>query len=246
MTSFGDQKLNSTSFVQQTMDYITDAIKRRQLLPGSKIPTEAQLTEILGVSRNTVREAIKILVYMGVLEIRRPEGTFVRSGFSESLIDPMIYGIILNQGDSIQDLMDLREMMESGAIRLVIRNASDEEIEQLREPLETLKNACLAGEPDLETVFQADDAFHIAVNALGGNEMVIRICNTVRALTHSMRHESVEEMLREHRGEELYLAHERIFLILKERNLRSLEQKVRSTYFVKGVALDSFPDDDDG
>ena len=93
-----NHKINSRSVVQQTMDYITDSIIRKELLPGDQIPTEAQLTEILGVSRNTVREAIKILIYMGVLEIRRPEGTFVCSGFSEPLIDPMLYGIILNQG----------------------------------------------------------------------------------------------------------------------------------------------------
>ena len=66
-----NHKINSRSVVQQTMDYITDSIIRKELLPGDQIPTEAQLTEILGVSRNTVREAIKILIYMGVLEIRR-------------------------------------------------------------------------------------------------------------------------------------------------------------------------------
>ena len=66
-------KINSRSVVQQTMDYITDSIIRKELLPGDQIPTEAQLTEILGVSRNTVREAIKIMVAMGVLEDYRRE-----------------------------------------------------------------------------------------------------------------------------------------------------------------------------
>ena len=50
-----NHKINSRSVVQQTMDYITDSIIRKELLPGDQIPTEAQLTEILGVSRNTVR-----------------------------------------------------------------------------------------------------------------------------------------------------------------------------------------------
>ena len=88
-------KINNTSVVQQTIDYLTGAIMRREYVPGSRIPTEMELADLLGVSRNTVREAVKILVFMGVLEIRRPEGTFVCSGFSDSLIDPMIYGLSL-------------------------------------------------------------------------------------------------------------------------------------------------------
>ena len=105
-------KIKSTSVVEQTISFLTDAIMRRELRPGDKIPTEFELADKLGVSRNTVREAVKTLVFMGVLEIRRPEGTFVRSGFTESLIDPMIYGIILNQDDSFEGLMQLREMIE--------------------------------------------------------------------------------------------------------------------------------------
>lgn len=231
-------KINSRSVVQQTMDYITDSIIRKELLPGDQIPTEAQLTEILGVSRNTVREAIKILIYMGVLEIRRPEGTFVCSGFSEPLIDPMLYGIILNQGDSYDDLMDLREMMESGVMRMVIRRASDEDIEKLHPALMRLKEACMAEHPDLEEVFRRDDEFHIAVNELGGNEMVIRISNTVRMLTHSMRYDSVQQMLASGRAEELYRAHERIYRILKDRDEEDLERKIRSTYYVDGQSLE--------
>ena len=98
-----EKKANKSSVpsaVQQTINYLTGAIMRREYTPGSKIPTENDLADLVGVSRNTVREAVKILVFMGVLEIRRPEGTFVCSGFSNSLIDPMLYGIILNQGDS--------------------------------------------------------------------------------------------------------------------------------------------------
>ena len=149
-------KSSVSSAVQQTINYLTGAIMRREYTPGSKIPTENDLADLVGVSRNTVREAVKILVFMGVLEIRRPEGTFVCSGFSNSLIDPMLYGIILNQGDSYDGLMELREMMEVGVLRIVMMKAADEEIEKLREPLARLKDACMAEKPDLDTVFCAD------------------------------------------------------------------------------------------
>ena len=114
------KKVKNPSVVQQVIDSLTDAMIRKELRPRDKIPTENELSESLGVARNSVREAIKILVFLGVLEIRRPEGTFVCDGFSESMINPMIYGIILNQGDSWDSLMELREMTEAGVIRLAI------------------------------------------------------------------------------------------------------------------------------
>lgn len=230
-------KINSTSVVEQTINFLTDAIIRRELKPGSKIPTEIELSEKLGVSRNTVREAIKTLIFMGVLEIRRPEGTFVRSGFTESLIDPMVYGIILNQDDSYDSLMELREMTEVGVMRLVIEKASDEEIEKLREPLSALEAACRAEKPDLDTVFNADNAFHEAINELGGNQMVIKISNIVRMLTHAMRYESVDVMIRKGETATLYEVHEKIFNILKNRDENNLNHEIRSTYFVDGQAL---------
>lgn len=230
-------KVNNPSVVQQTIDYLTGAIMRREYVPGSRIPPEMELADLLGVSRNTVREAIKILTFLGVLEIRRPEGTFVCSGFSKSMIDPMIYGIILNQGDSYDGLMELREMMEVGVMHLVITKAGDEEIDSLQGALSGLKAACHAQKPDLETVFRADDAFHQAINDLGGNEMVNKISNMVRTLTYSMRYDSVDYMLRNGRADELYRAHERILTALKNRDEDNLNRTVRSTYFVNGQAL---------
>ena len=82
------KKLNNESVVQRVINCLTDAMINKELRPGDKIPTELELSETLGVGRNSIREAIKILVYLGVLEIRRAEGTFVCEGFTESMIDP--------------------------------------------------------------------------------------------------------------------------------------------------------------
>ena len=145
---------------------------------------------------NTVREAIKILVAMGVLEIRRPTGTFVCEGFSEAMIKPMLYGIILNRGESYNELMDLREIMEIGTMLTAIRNASDAEIAAIAEPLEALRRACAKPRPRVQEVFDCDDRFHEAVMALSHNRIVESIARTVRTMTHDMRYESVTMMLK--------------------------------------------------
>ena len=227
-----DIKRISTNTVQQIIDTFTKQLTNGTLKPGDQIPTEIELAERFGVARNTVREAIKILVAMGVLEIRRPVGTFVCEGFTEPMISPLLYGVILGRGDSYDELMDLREIMETGTMLTVIRNATDEEIASLSEPLVALGQACRADRPKVETVFKKDDAFHEAIMALSHNRMVERIADTVRTMTHDMRHESVQLMLESGRGEELYQAHEKLYRILSTRDLEGVYREIRSTYFV--------------
>lgn len=72
------KKIKNKSVVQTVVDSITKAIINGELRPGDKIPTEMELAESFGVGRNSIREAIKILVYYGILEIRSAEGTFAK------------------------------------------------------------------------------------------------------------------------------------------------------------------------
>lgn len=227
-----DMKKVSTNAVQQIIDAFTQALLEGSLRPGEQIPPEVELSEKFGVARNTAREAIKILVAMGVLEIRRPVGTFVCSGFSEPMISPMLYGVILGRSDSYNELLDLREIMETGTMLTVIRNAGDEEIATLSAPLVALGEACRCQEPSIEDVFGRDDDFHEAMMALAHNRMVERIAAIVRTMTHDMRHESVELMLKEGRAEELYQAHEKLYRILCDRDVSAVYEQIRSTYFV--------------
>ena len=83
--------INSQSVVQSVIDRITEGIIEGELKPGDQIPTEHELSSLLNVSRNTVREAIRILIAYGVLEVRRAEGTFVCDGFSTKMLNPAIY-----------------------------------------------------------------------------------------------------------------------------------------------------------
>jgi DNA-binding FadR family transcriptional regulator len=124
------KSLKKESVVQSVINCLTDAIRAEDLKPGDRIPPEPELAETLGVARSSVREAVKILTYLGVLESKRSEGTFVCSGYKESMIDPMVYGIILNK-DSFENLMELREMTEAGMMRLAIEHHDESELEDL-------------------------------------------------------------------------------------------------------------------
>ena len=197
-----------------------------------------ELAESFGVGRNSIREAIKILVYYGILEIRRAEGTFVCDGFNKIMIDPMVYGVILHQSQDYTNLMELREMMEVGVMRLSIGKYDEAELEKLHEKLEDLKKEIEKGPDNIENVFVADNVFHDTVSEMGHNPIVDRINNVVREMTYKMRYSSVKNMLESGRGQELYDAHERIYEKIRDRDLTNLNQDIRRTYFPEEAKME--------
>lgn len=229
------RKLNSESVVQQVINCLTDAMINKELKPGDKIPTEMELAASLGVGRNSIREAIKILVYLGVLEIRRAEGTFVCEGFSESMIDPMIYGIILDKTDSYDNLMELREMVEAGVVQLAMVKYSEQDMKNLEEKLAVMKAEIEKGADNTEAAFEADNEFHEAVSRMGHNPLVEKINRVVRMLTYAVRLETVTHMIESGRGDELYEAHEKIYRMLKSKDKNNINQSIRDTYFEDAI-----------
>ena len=226
------KRIKSESVVQQIIDSLVEAMIRKKLKPGDQIPTEMELAERLGVGRNSVREAIKILVYFGVLEIRRAEGTYVCEGFTDTMIDPIIYGIILDKAGSYEYLMELREIMEAGVMKLAMENAKEEEFRNLRIQLERMRREIEIGPENVDRVFQEDNEFHSIITSMGHNPLVQKIEAVVRTLTHSMRYETVKAMVESGRGQELYEAHEKLLRILESKDETDLNENVRNTYFV--------------
>ena len=224
------KNLKKESVVQSVINCLTDAMRNKELKPGDRIPSEPDLALSMGVARSSVREAIKILSYLGVLESKRSEGTFVCDGFKESMIDPMIYGIILNQ-DSFENLMELREMTETGIMRLAILKYDESEGKALELLLEQMKAVIHSGENSVDNFFQVDNEFHDMISQMGKNPLADKISRVVRTLTYSMRYETVATMINSGRGEELLAAHSRLCETLKNRSLNNLQETVRDSYF---------------
>ena len=228
------RNLKSESVVQRVINCLTDGMISGELKPGDKLPTEPELAATFGVARTSVREATKILTYLGVLESRRSEGTFVANGFQDSMIDPMVYGIILNQGEDFNSLIELRELTEVGILRLAMKKSSAEDLEHIREKLEIFEEAAAGkqGGSVLEKAFQADNDFHDAVSALCKNDLVDKINRVVRVLTYAVRQKTVYTMIETGRGQELLQAHWKIYQILCTKDDRNLEEFIHNTYFL--------------
>ncbi|MBO4779501.1 MAG: FadR family transcriptional regulator [Selenomonadaceae bacterium] len=223
--------IDNTSVVQQVIDRLTYAMIYKELRPGDKLPTEMELASSFGVGRNSIREAIKILVSFGVLDIRRPEGTFVTNGFSDKMINPLLYGIILDQSDSIDSLKELREWVDYGILELALEKAELEDIFQLEERLQKLFAEIDGG--DVHKVLVADDKFHEAISTAAHNSLLGQIAKLVRTLTSELRMQTIRNMINMGKGGKLKKAHKNLFDIVRLRDDTSARRLLVEGYFYR-------------
>lgn len=114
----------------KTADRIYDMIKEKgAFAPGDKLPNEIELSKILGVSRTTLREAVKILVTAGILEIKRGKGTFVSENAEN--VDKTNLDTIDAFKISAMDIFEIRLIIEPEAAFLAAKRATDEELKDI-------------------------------------------------------------------------------------------------------------------
>ena len=133
-----DKGLQEKSY-KKVIDYIKNQIKIGKLQLGDKLPAERDLSETLGVSRNSVREAIRTLDIMGVISSQQGAGNYLTGNFENNLIESMSMMFLLNQIDYRQ-VSQLRRALEMQALMLAIDNISEQEITQLEKIISKLEH----------------------------------------------------------------------------------------------------------
>ena len=110
----------------EIIEFIKEYIDKNNLKSGDRLPSQAELMELLGVSRSSVREAIKTLEAKNALEVINGKGVFVKDGSSNSISAQIEFG---KEKESILELLEVRKVLEKEILRLVIQNATEEEVE---------------------------------------------------------------------------------------------------------------------
>lgn len=149
---------------------ITEALIRGELKPGDKIPTEQEFSERLEVGRNAVREAIKVLVAFGVLEVRRSEGTFVVEQYHPNLIMPLLYGLPMTD-KSTQDILEFKVGIHYVMFYLAMLSASDEEIAQLRKLCDIFYETSVKTPVDMQELFETSEQYNLYLGEITHNPM---------------------------------------------------------------------------
>lgn len=156
---------------EQTADRLYEwIVEERRYPPGSKLPNENELSEVVGVSRTTLREAISFLVAQGILDIRRGKGTYVSEHLPEAGMD--LTGLTgIRTRERARDLFEMRLIFEPATVALACRRASDEELRQIQAQAERMAQiAAEGGDWPL-----ADQAFHWSIIQASHNEYMRRL-----------------------------------------------------------------------
>jgi len=191
----------------------------KKLQPGDKLPSERELAEMLRVSRSSIRDAIRSLELMGMVEPRQGAGTIVREISSGSLTNPLA-NALKRKEELIGELLDFRMMLEPQlAARAAIR-VSDEEVAELEEILERQEKRLRGG----ESTIGEDSEFHYAIALASGNSVVLKVLDTLMDLLRDSRERSLQVEGRQHKS---LAGHRRILSAIKRRDSEAAKVAMR-------------------
>lgn len=211
------KKKNSVEYI---IEYIVDRIGTGELKPGDRLMNERILSEELGVSRVPLREAFSALSILGILEVRQGSGTFVNE------YDPDALGRIMNiysvmNGVSIEDLFEIRIIMERQAVRMAVERASDEEMAKIGEVLENSREQLDHLEEEAIEKYYVLNMFHKAVAQASHNRYLQQFMDALKVISAEYITKTIQDPF-----ENITAAvegHEKIYQAIKERDSKKAE-----------------------
>ena len=144
--------------------------------PGSKLPTERDLSTTFGVSRSVIREAVSMLVAFGILRARQGGGVFVCETLDESVFESLAF-VLPASPRTLQELMDVRKVLEVRAAELAATSATAEDLEVLRIAVEGIRRA-----PTVAEKIRTGMNFHNAVACASHNHLLTRLLHSLMDL----------------------------------------------------------------
>jgi GntR family transcriptional regulator, transcriptional repressor for pyruvate dehydrogenase complex len=159
----------------------------KKLRPGDKLPSERELAEMLGVSRSSIRDAIRSLELMGLVEPRQGAGTIVCEVSAESLVNPLS-NLLVRQQRQVSELLDFRKMLEPPLAARAATHASDEEVAEMEEILRRQDEKLRLGRLAIEE----DSEFHYSVAMASENTVVLKVLDILMDLLRETRERSLQ------------------------------------------------------
>ena len=202
--------IKSTRIYEEIVRQVKALISEGRLKSGDQLPPERDLAEQFKVSRTSVREALRTLGSLGLIEIRPGEGTFVREVSVESLIEPLAQ-VIFSQREAVAELFEARRLLEPAIAGLAARRATQDEIREMERILEDQAKEVAGG----LTGLAQDAAFHAAIAASARNRAITRIVNALMDLLSQSREESLQTPGRPTRSHQ---DHQRILGAIRHRD----------------------------
>jgi GntR family transcriptional repressor for pyruvate dehydrogenase complex len=191
------------ALTDQAIARIQELILEGTLPPGTRLPPENELAGQLGMSRGSIREAVRALALIRVLDVRQGDGTYVTSLQPHVLLEGVGFAMDLVQDESILEVVEVRRLWEPVATGLAAERIDDDAIAELDEYVVRMEQA---GD-DQEKLVQCDAAFHSTIFAATGNRTLTSILDGLSSRTLRARiwrgateGNASQQTIREHRA----------------------------------------------
>jgi GntR family transcriptional repressor for pyruvate dehydrogenase complex len=213
------EAVKKTKVYEKVVQQIHAMIRDGLLNAGDRLPPERELAETFQVSRSSLRDALRALEVMGLVQARQGEGTTVRDLTAASLVSPLS-AVLSGKRELVSELLDLRRMIEPPLAARAAKHAAAEDLSRLEDILRRQKERIDRGELAIEE----DSEFHYAIARAAKNSVVLKVLDLFMDLLRESRERSLQV---EGRTQRSFAGHRRILTAICGRNALAAEQAMR-------------------
>lgn len=200
--------------------HIKQEIKSGNLKNGSQIFPERALAEKLNIGRSSVREGIKILEIIGLIESKRGGGNYITNDFKNMLCNPLSLAFELQQG-KVRDIIELRKMLELSNVEFMVKRITSDEIRQVEKIHKKMLDC-----NDIEELADLDRDFHLLMMSFSKNILLTTIISAISELLEESIMTSRNMVLEKFGKERIDFDHNTILEALKNRDEEGLKNSL--------------------
>jgi GntR family transcriptional repressor for pyruvate dehydrogenase complex len=218
---------------EQVVEHLRRYIVENELRPGDRLPTEAELAQRFQVSRQSVREAVKVLESVGLIETRPRDGSRLKAANTSNLTEHMHFMFALD-GATFEEMATTRSVIECAFLPTIVQNAEESDFQRMEAAIAAMR----ANTGDLDKFIQADMEFHQALIAASKNRVMMNFGIMLQDFFARMRGEAV--------GTAGHLKsiqdHEQIVAALRNKDAKQAVQLMHQHFRIYGLPDSVYPD----
>lgn len=192
---------------------------RQELKPGDKLPSERELALSCKVSRSSIRDAMRRLELLGLVEPRQGAGTIVRDSSPDAMVNPL-FSVLMRKRKHIAELLDVRMIIEPPIAARAARHITPEQLARMEDILRRHGEKVTRGEPAMEE----DSEFHYTIAMAANNSVLLHVIDILMDLLRESRERNMQV---EGRPQKSFEGHQRIFTALSRGDAKAAEAAMR-------------------
>jgi GntR family transcriptional repressor for pyruvate dehydrogenase complex len=212
--------IQRTTLTEAAFEQLIAMVVNGTWRPGDRIPPERDLCQQFGIARTSLREALKAMELVGMLNSRVGDGTFVCPR-SEFLSRPLLWAFTGTDHDELHEIMESRLIIEENLAGLAAERGTAQQIEKIAEAIQLMRDCIARG----ESIMEADMAFHLAVSTAAQNEL---LRNAVQLLRNLMRQGIYHKLLIPDIAKSILKGHVAIYTAISKRSPLAARRAMRA------------------